>query len=226
MSAMPLPVAFQGGAPPIFRPPPNVPPPNFGNNIAPALSKPMLQSIPPNPLPVNVNNLNNPVNFSGNNGNSTFNGNPAFNVNPGLFPRPFFPPPSQLQMQPNPNFVSQNAQNVTTNPVIQNINFPPQPRGPPAPTIPPPSNPTGVVIGDPNNDVSCWTDHTSEEGRKYWYNRVSLVSTYDKPFCLKTPEERSIPPCPWKEYTADGKKYYSNGTESTFLIKLFKFKIK
>ena len=32
---------------------------------------------------------------------------------------------------------------------------------------------------------------------------------------LKTPEERSIPPCKWKEYSAaDGKKYYSDGTTS------------
>jgi pre-mRNA-processing factor 40 len=69
---------------------------------------------------------------------------------------------------------------------------------------------------DPNNDVSCWAEHESEAGLKYWYNRVTLVSTYDKPFCLKTPEERAIPPCAWKEYTAaDGKKYYSNGKEST-----------
>jgi hypothetical protein len=68
---------------------------------------------------------------------------------------------------------------------------------------------------DPNNDITCWTEHSSEEGRKYWYNSVTFISTYEKPFCLKTPEERSIPPCTWKEYTADGKVYYSNGKEST-----------
>lgn len=87
---------------------------------------------------------------------------------------------------------------------------------PPAPPLPrqPPGAP--LVPIDPNNDVSCWAEHESEVGRKYWYNRVSLVSTYDKPFCLKTPEERSIPPCAWKEYiSADDKKYYSNGKEST-----------
>mmetsp|Transcript_24609 Transcript_24609/g.26920 ORF Transcript_24609/g.26920 Transcript_24609/m.26920 type:complete len:825 (-) Transcript_24609:144-2618(-) len=70
---------------------------------------------------------------------------------------------------------------------------------------------------DPNNDITCWSEHTSEEGRKYWYNSVTYVSTYEKPFCLKTPEERSIPPCPWKEYAAEGgKTYYSNGKESTW----------
>jgi hypothetical protein len=74
---------------------------------------------------------------------------------------------------------------------------------------------------DPNNDISCWTEHVSEDGRKYWYNSVTFISTYEKPFCLKTPEERSIPPCTWKEYTADGKVYYSNGKESTLVSFLF-----
>jgi hypothetical protein len=72
---------------------------------------------------------------------------------------------------------------------------------------------------DPNNDIKCWTEHWSDDApakRKYWFNIVTMVSTYEKPFCLKTPEERSIPPCVWKEYAAaDGKVYYSNGTEST-----------
>lgn len=67
---------------------------------------------------------------------------------------------------------------------------------------------------DPNNDITCWSEHKTEDGRKYWFNKVTMVSTHDKPFCLKTPEERSIPPCPWKEYSADGKVYYSNGKES------------
>lgn len=67
---------------------------------------------------------------------------------------------------------------------------------------------------DPINDITCWGEHKTEDGRKYWFNKVTMVSTYDKPFCLKTPEERSIPPCPWKEYSADGKVYYSNGKES------------
>lgn len=70
-------------------------------------------------------------------------------------------------------------------------------------------------VSDPNNDVSCWSEFVGEGGRKYWHNRVTGLGTYDKPFCLKSPEERSIPPCAWKEYTSNDKKYYSNGTEST-----------
>ncbi len=87
------------------------------------------------------------------------------------------------------------------------------PPAPPMPRLPPGAAPAAI---DPANDVTCWAEHESEAGLKYWYNRVTLVSTYDKPFCLKTPEERSIPACAWKEYTAaDDKKYYSNGKESS-----------
>ena len=98
------------------------------------------------------------------------------------------------------------------------------------------SNPFGqstlippVVVGDPMNDMASWSEHEAEDKRKYWYNRVNGTSTYDKPFCLKTPEERSIPSCKWKEYTsADDKKYYSDGKESRsdliFLLFVLKFK--
>ena len=68
---------------------------------------------------------------------------------------------------------------------------------------------------DPSNDVSNWSEHTTNDGRKYWYNKAIAQSTFEKPLVLKTPEERSIPPCKWKEYsTPDGKKYYSDGASS------------
>jgi hypothetical protein len=76
------------------------------------------------------------------------------------------------------------------------------------------SNLSMSSISDPNNDASSWSQHETEDKRKYWYNRLSLMSSFEKPFCLKSPEERSIPPCPWKEYSSGGRKYYSNGTES------------
>ena len=68
---------------------------------------------------------------------------------------------------------------------------------------------------DPSNDVSNWSEHVAPDGRKYWYNKAIAQSTFDKPLVLKTPEERSIPPCKWKEYsTPEGKKYYSDGAAS------------
>ncbi|CAM9429979.1 unnamed protein product, partial [Ectocarpus fasciculatus] len=73
-------------------------------------------------------------------------------------------------------------------------------------------------IQDSNNDASAWSEHVTEKDqRKYWYNKMTQKSTFDKPACLKTPEERSIPPCPWKEYaTAEGKKYYSDGKDTVW----------
>ena len=72
---------------------------------------------------------------------------------------------------------------------------------------------------DPNNDVSAWSEHQMEDGKKFWFNRILGTSTYDKPFVLKSPEERSIPPCKWKEYTTnDGRKYYSDGNESVWTM--------
>lgn len=84
--------------------------------------------------------------------------------------------------------------------------------------VPPGPRPTAPAapIGDPNNEATNWSEHDTPDGRKYWYNRVTQLSTYDKPLVLKTPEERSIAPCKWKEYTSpEGKKYYSDGTETT-----------
>ncbi len=82
--------------------------------------------------------------------------------------------------------------------------------------LPPRGSITSGII-DPNNDVSSWSEHKTEDGRRYWYNNITKISTYDKPNCLKTPEERSIPACEWKEFTSnDGsnRKYYNNGIES------------
>lgn len=142
--------------------------------------------------------------------------------------------------QPFPSMHMNGVGNMSTMGNLGNLgNFPPhmhmgggaamlpapiQPIAPPAGT-PMPYQPrpptTAAPTIDPNNDVSCWAEHESDTGKKYWYNRVSLVSTYDKPFCLKSPEERSIPPCAWKEYaSADGKKYYSNGKESLLVSTL------
>ena len=98
------------------------------------------------------------------------------------------------------------------------------PTAAPYPVAPP------AMVSDPNNEKANWSMHVAQDGRKYWYNKVTYVSphfylmylifvfrevsTYDKPFCLKTPEERAIPPCKWKEYSTDGRKYYSDGVSS------------
>ncbi|CAI2167816.1 14245_t:CDS:10 [Funneliformis geosporum] len=59
--------------------------------------------------------------------------------------------------------------------------------------------------------MSMWTEHTSPDGRKYYFNTISKQSSWDKPEELKTAEERALGSCSWKEFTAEGgRKYYYN----------------
>lgn len=58
-------------------------------------------------------------------------------------------------------------------------------------------------------ETSAWTQHKADDGRIYYYNKVTKVSSWNKPEELKTHEEKvkSI----WKEYkTPEGKTYYYN----------------
>ncbi|OAC99165.1 hypothetical protein MUCCIDRAFT_148938, partial [Mucor lusitanicus CBS 277.49] len=58
---------------------------------------------------------------------------------------------------------------------------------------------------------AIWKEHTTPEGRKYWYNNVTRQSTWEKPDDLLTPEEKVFKGSNWKQYTTpEGKKYYSN----------------
>jgi pre-mRNA-processing factor 40 len=57
---------------------------------------------------------------------------------------------------------------------------------------------------------SVWAEYTTPEGRKYYFNKETKETTWDKPEDFKTPEERAIAACPWKEYITDGRKYYHN----------------
>mmetsp|Transcript_14042 Transcript_14042/g.38365 ORF Transcript_14042/g.38365 Transcript_14042/m.38365 type:complete len:585 (+) Transcript_14042:160-1914(+) len=59
-------------------------------------------------------------------------------------------------------------------------------------------------------EASAWTEHQHGDGRRYYYNRITKASSWDKPDCLKTKEER-MNTTSWKEYkTADGRDYFYN----------------
>ena len=56
--------------------------------------------------------------------------------------------------------------------------------------------------------MSNWSEHRSVDGRPYYYNKTTKLSTWQKPDALRTPEELSLP---WREYVTDGgRKYYFN----------------
>ncbi|PNT63725.1 hypothetical protein BRADI_4g20404v3 [Brachypodium distachyon] len=59
---------------------------------------------------------------------------------------------------------------------------------------------------------SCdWQEHTSQAGKKYYYNKRTRQSSWKKPAELMTPLERADASTEWKEFTtAEGQKYYYN----------------
>jgi len=60
------------------------------------------------------------------------------------------------------------------------------------------------------DEASAWTEHTHSDGRRYYYNRVTKASSWDKPEVLKSTEEK-MNTTSWKEYkTADGRDYFYN----------------
>ena len=67
------------------------------------------------------------------------------------------------------------------------------------------------IIGkDPGK--SDWEEYTTAEGRKYYHNKRTNASVWEKPYELKTPEEKAAGD-QWKiSYTKEGKKYYYNNT--------------
>ncbi|KAI8098062.1 uncharacterized protein B0P05DRAFT_523202 [Gilbertella persicaria] len=89
---------------------------------------------------------------------------------------------------------------------------PPPPPGNYSPYGTPPmpaATPAAAPWGAP--PMSVWKEHTTPEGKKYWYNTATRASTWEKPDELLTPEERVLKTSAWKEYTTpEGKKYYSN----------------
>merc|ERR1719265_598656 len=60
------------------------------------------------------------------------------------------------------------------------------------------------------DDAANWTEHTHNDGRRYYYNKVTKGSSWDKPECMKSGEEK-MNTTSWKEYkAADGRDYYYN----------------
>ncbi|OAY85434.1 Pre-mRNA-processing protein 40A [Ananas comosus] len=58
---------------------------------------------------------------------------------------------------------------------------------------------------------SDWQEHTSADGKKYYYNKKTRQSSWEKPFELMTPTERADASTVWKEFiTSEGRKYYYN----------------
>ncbi|KAE8008160.1 hypothetical protein FH972_004700 [Carpinus fangiana] len=80
-----------------------------------------------------------------------------------------------------------------------------------------PSVPTAIVSAASiqHNSIreapTDWIEHTSADGRRYYFNKKTRQSSWEKPSDLMTPMERADASTNWKEYTSpDGRKYYYN----------------
>ncbi|PON65555.1 WW domain containing protein [Parasponia andersonii] len=74
----------------------------------------------------------------------------------------------------------------------------------------PPSTDT-AINSRTQQSSSDWQEHTSNDGRRYYYNKRTKQSVWDKPLELMTPMERADASTVWKEYSSpDGRKYYYN----------------
>ncbi|KAK1412999.1 hypothetical protein QVD17_34673 [Tagetes erecta] len=73
--------------------------------------------------------------------------------------------------------------------------------------------PTNQALSvDSSQDASSdWQEFTAADGRRYYYNKKTKQSSWEKPLELMTPLERADASTVWKEFTtAEGKKYYYN----------------
>ncbi|XP_019428118.1 PREDICTED: pre-mRNA-processing protein 40A-like isoform X1 [Lupinus angustifolius] len=71
------------------------------------------------------------------------------------------------------------------------------------------------------NDSTDWIEHTSATGRRFYYNKKTKLSSWEKPYELMTLIERVDASTNWKQYSSpDGRKYYYNKVtkESKWLI--------
>ncbi|CAE6369167.1 unnamed protein product [Rhizoctonia solani] len=53
-----------------------------------------------------------------------------------------------------------------------------------------------------------WAEYRNPEGRIYWYNTQTKLSSWEKPEELKSPFEKAMAKTPWKEHTSQGRKYW------------------
>ncbi|KAF7850345.1 hypothetical protein BT93_L5602 [Corymbia citriodora subsp. variegata] len=78
----------------------------------------------------------------------------------------------------------------------------------------PVTSPPDAAVNAPNpsqQSSSDWQEHEASNGRRYYYNKRTKQSSWEKPQELMTPIERADASTVWKEFTnSDGRKYYYN----------------
>ncbi|KAL8492170.1 hypothetical protein ACS0TY_023705 [Phlomoides rotata] len=71
--------------------------------------------------------------------------------------------------------------------------------------------PAGNGPGTAQQSASDWQEYEAADGRRYYYNKITKHSSWEKPSELLTPLERADASTVWKEFTTpEGRKYYYN----------------
>ncbi|KAL6626892.1 hypothetical protein ACP70R_030618 [Stipagrostis hirtigluma subsp. patula] len=66
-------------------------------------------------------------------------------------------------------------------------------------------------VNSSESSSSDWQEHTATDGKKYYFNKKTRQSSWEKPVELMTPLERADASTEWKEFTTpEGRKYYYN----------------
>ncbi|CAK7347390.1 unnamed protein product [Dovyalis caffra] len=131
---------------------------------------------------------------------------------------PQYPPMSQMHAPVVPmggqSWLSSGSHGASLVPPVQ-----------PAVTQPSISSSSDSAVAVSSNiqlSLSDWQEHTASDGRRlcfsynvsdvrYYYNKRTKQSSWEKPFELMTPIERADASTVWKEFTTqEGKKYYYN----------------
>ncbi|KAM0935079.1 putative WW domain, FF domain, WW domain superfamily, FF domain superfamily protein [Dioscorea sansibarensis] len=69
----------------------------------------------------------------------------------------------------------------------------------------------GVQLSATPHTSSDWQEHIAADGKRYYYNKMTRQSSWEKPLELMTPIERVDATTNWKEHTTpEGRKYYYN----------------
>ncbi|GKV19786.1 hypothetical protein SLEP1_g30005 [Rubroshorea leprosula] len=103
--------------------------------------------------------------------------------------------------------VSVSQSNVSSTPLLQTSE---------QPSVTTSSVPAASIQPRSTEEASTdWIEHTSANGRRYYYNKRTRQSSWEKPWVLMTPIERADASTNWKEFTSpDGRKYYHNKVTS------------
>ncbi|BES92767.1 FF domain [Nesidiocoris tenuis] len=140
---------------------------------------------------------------------------------PSFPPAGFMPPIGSYPGPPPAGFIPPSGGMLTPGPPLPPpFAIPPPGFGFPTPGVAeisakgsPDTRPDGERDGDSaNSKKSEWTEHKSpDDGRTYYYNSITKKSVWEKPDELKSPAEKLLSNCPWKEHKSEnGRIFYYN----------------